>query len=89
MEMDMLSAFDATIQRAEERGMRRAYDEPGFGLDHLRDMRSRITSDFSDAKLGRWLGWAQASVVAVGCGTLEEMKAINLAHRAEAPNDRL
>jgi len=85
----MLAAVEARVQGGEERGMRGGYEEPGFGLDHLRDRRSRSTSDFSDAKLGRWLGWAQASVVAVGCGTLEEMKAINLAHRAEAPNDRL
>lgn len=31
----------------------------------------------SMGKTGRWLGWMQASVVAAGCATLEEMKDIN------------
>ncbi len=32
---------------------------------------------FSEGKLGRWLGWAQASVVAMGLASLEDMKEIN------------
>jgi hypothetical protein len=43
-------------------------------------MRSRITPGFSDAKLGRWLGWAQCAVVASGVATLTDMKEINQAH---------
>ena len=36
-------------------------------------------SDFSEAKLGRWLGWAQCAVVAANVGiTLADMKALNM-----------
>lgn len=77
--MNMLAAFDATIELAEKRGMSPAGNEEddGLGLDHLRDMRTRIHSSFSQAKLGRWLGWAQCAVVASGVATLDEMKALN------------
>lgn len=41
-------------------------------------MQSRISPDFSEAKLGRWLGWAQAAVVAANIGvTLDDVKALN------------
>ena len=75
--MDMLAAFDATIEIAERRKMP---EMPGteFGLAHLRSMRGRITPEFSEAKLGRWLGWAQCAVAASGFSSLEEMKEINL-----------
>lgn len=33
---------------------------------------------FSEGKLGRWLGWAQAAVVAINLATLDDMKAINI-----------
>lgn len=82
-----LAAFDETLMLANERGMR-AKVKGGSALnqDHLEDMRSRITPHFSPAKVGRWLGWAQAAVVAAGCGTLAEMKAINEAAKAAAPS---
>lgn len=54
---------------------------------HVRDMLSRMLlpldtiHEFSDAKMGRWLGWAQAAVVAQGLGTLEDMKQINMRNR--------
>lgn len=49
------------------------------GLSHLRDMLDRITVDYSDAKVGRWLGWAQCALVAANVGvTLDDVKAINL-----------
>lgn len=53
-----------------------------LGLAHLRSMYERAaSSDFSEAKLGRWLGWAQCAVVAAAIGlTLEDMKEINLSH---------
>ncbi len=54
--------------------------------DHLREMLAKMESGinpqdsekgFSEGKLGRWLGWAQASVVAMGLASLEDMKEIN------------
>jgi hypothetical protein len=77
--MNMLAAFDDTIRLAEDRGMPQI-GTPGLDLAHLRDMRSRITPSFSEAKLGRWLGWAQCAVVASGCASLEDMKTVNLKH---------
>jgi hypothetical protein len=53
---------------------------------HLRDMLATMESgvnpqdterNFSDGKTGRWLGWAQAAVVAMGLASLEDMKTIN------------
>jgi len=76
--MDMRKAFDATIELARERDMQWVSTTlPELGFAHIVDMRERMPDDFSEAKLGRWLGWAQAAVVAAGCGTLEEMKQIN------------
>lgn len=78
--MDQLAAFDDTIALAEERGMPEHGGE--LGLAHLRSMYEQASSsDFSDAKLGRWLGWAQCAVVAAAIGLgLEDMKQINLRH---------
>lgn len=59
---------------------RRMPNLPGSttGLNHLLDMQARITDEHSPAKLGRWLGWAQAALVAANVGvTLDDMKAIN------------
>lgn len=47
-----------------------------LGVTHIRGMPERIEG-FSSAKLGRWLGWAQAAVVAGGCATLDDMKNLN------------
>lgn len=59
-------------------------DEYGgeLGLAHLRSMYERAkSSNFSEGKLGRWLGWVQCAVVAANLGvTLDEMKALNLRH---------
>lgn len=58
--------------------------EHSMTIEHAEDMLARIeeaeeTGDrFSEAKLGRWLGWVQAAAVAAGVGmTLEDMKEIN------------
>lgn len=79
--MNQLAALRDTVTLAETRGMP---DWPGttLGLEHLRSMLARVESgEFSEAKLGRWLGWAQCAVVAAAIGiTLDDMKAINLAH---------
>lgn len=49
----------------------------GLDFDHIEFMPERATQDFSAAKLGRWLGWMQAAVVASGAASLNDMKAIN------------
>lgn len=77
--MNQLGALRETVQIAEQCGMP---EMPGtnLGLDHLRSMLAILnSSEFSDAKLGRWLGWAQCAVVAARVGvTLEDMKALNI-----------
>jgi len=57
------------------------------GLGHLRRMAATAeTSTFSEAKLGRWLGWAQCAVVAADVGvTLADMKALNMKWAGERP----
>lgn len=83
--MNQLAAFRDTIALAEDRGMPEYGGE--LGLDHLRSMYQQAQtfqsdwSTFSEAKLGRWLGWAQCAVVAAAIGlTLEDMKQLNLSH---------
>lgn len=77
--MNQRAAWDDTLKLAEERNMP-LMEGTDFGLEHLRDMNSRLDKNFSDAKVGRWLGWAQCCVAVAGIATLEEMKAINLSH---------
>jgi len=87
--MKMIEAFKETLELAVKLGMPEVKDlQPELDYQHLVDMYIRITeaiegfSDedkFSEAKLGRWLGWAQAALVASGVGvTLEDVKAINM-----------
>jgi len=83
--VNQLAAFRDTITLAEERGMPEYGGE--LGLAHLRSMYERAQafqadwSTFSEAKLGRWLGWAQCAVVAAAIGlTLDDMKALNMRH---------
>lgn len=84
--MNQLAAMQETLTLAQESGMP---DIDGFaeGCDywHLQDMMDRAAAamampgaEFSEAKLGRWLGWMQCAVVAAEIGpTLEDMKQIN------------
>lgn len=52
-------------------------DDP-TSLMHLVSMSARMMEGgMSDAKLGRWLGYAQGVLVARGLLTLEECKEIN------------
>lgn len=80
--MNQIDALSETVALAEQHGMP---ELPGseLGLDHLRSMLTRVNgSEFSPAKLGRWLGWAQCALVAAGVGiTLDDMKALNLRHK--------
>lgn len=59
---------------------------PDLRPAHIRDMLAVMETgvnpqdserEFSEGKMGRWLGWAQAAVVAMHCATLDDMKAIN------------
>jgi len=80
----MREAFQSTIELAQAAGMEKMDTiavDGSLSFAHLMEMRDRIaqnTPPFSEAKLGRWLGWAQAAVVAAGCGTLQDMKNINM-----------
>jgi len=50
------------------------------GLYHFEDMLTKVDDTknfFSEAKLGRWLGWIQGAAAARGLLTLEEAKKIN------------
>lgn len=77
--MDALKALGETVQLANERGMGTVfYEQPHVDYDHLCDMLDRAaTGKFTEAKLNRWLGYAQGVLVAHGIATLEEMKEIN------------
>jgi hypothetical protein len=90
--MNQLAAMRETLTRAQACGMA---DISGFadGCEywHLQDMVERAEAamrmpgmEFSDAKLGRWLGWMQCAVVAAAIGlTLEDMKEINRLRAAD------
>ncbi len=82
--MDVLGAVDVTLELAISRGTREmivregrspAAEEASFA--HLANTRERMDRLASEAKMNRWLGYAQGVVVASGCATLEEMKEIN------------
>jgi len=84
--VNMREAFRDTLSLAWQRGMHFKDEElqPELTYQHLVVMHDEFAlhpERFSDAKLGRWLGWAQAAVVAAGCATLEEMKQINFKWR--------
>ena len=80
--MDMLEAARKTLALAEERGLSRCSEMrcPETGFAHLTEMlRTMEAGEFSEGKMGRWLGWMQACVVAASNGTLtlEDMKQVN------------
>lgn len=83
--MNQREAFTETIDLAIVRKMPL---NPGsdLGLDHLIDMAGRLDDhpEYSEAKVGRWLGWAQCALVAANVGvTLDDVKAINMRHATE------
>lgn len=64
---------------------------------HLHEMLAQVEAaanpqhpgaGFSEAKRGRWLGWAQAAITAMGLATLEEFKALNKACAGDAEPQR-
>ena len=77
----MVDAFINTLRIGNTESMP---DEGELGYKHLFEMADRILDeDFSDDKLGRWLGWAQAAVVAGTNYTLEDMKMLNKFYKKE------
>lgn len=78
-DLNILGAFEDTLALGANGQM------PGsgpLGYPHIYDMYTRIRTDgFSYAKQCRWLGWAQAAVVASGSATLQDMKDINRKHQ--------
>jgi len=86
--MNQAQAFVDTLTFAQKAGMADCeFDIAEVNYWHLQDMVEQIIRDparFSEGKLGRWLGWAQACVVAGGYGTLQDMKAINKRNSTEA-----
>lgn len=81
--MDMRGAFEDTLTLARNRGFEgvvlSGFEIDGTTFAHLLDMSRRIAPEFSEGKLGRWLGWAQCVVVMNGFASLDEMKQINSA----------
>lgn len=75
-----LKALRFTVELARERELEVA---PGdsLGLAHLEGMLATVESDKrfekDSGKLGRWLGWAQAALVAGGRANLKELKELN------------
>lgn len=79
--MNQMAAFADTLALARDRNMELLClgRDRTLSFGHIRDMYDTMSaSSPSEAKLGRWLGWAQCAVVACGCATLDEMKQINL-----------
>jgi len=83
--MNQREALRETIELARANGMDNCTsDIPELDFPHLVSMYDRIiaadvtSTPFSEAKIGRWLGWAQAAVVVHGEASLEDMKALNM-----------
>lgn len=61
-----IQAMRATLFIADEYGMTaQGGGIPECEIDHLRSMLQRVceSTEWSDGKMGRWLGWMQACVV--------------------------
>lgn len=79
--MNMIAAAQETLERAAAAGMANvSSDIPELDFPHLQKMlATMLEGNMSEAKVGRWLGWMQAAVVAADIGlTLEDMKQINM-----------
>lgn len=74
--MDALKAMEMTVKMAFDKKM--PSGETPLDYPHVAGMLIRMKEQpMSYGKQCRWLGWAQCAVVAAGCATLDEMKAIN------------
>ncbi len=77
--MNQLHAMRDTIDLVSKRGYPPGLDQEGdISMSHIAEMYVKMSQgEFSDAKMGRWLGWAQGVLCARGILTLEECKEIN------------
>lgn len=78
---EMVLAAHDTLALAQRNGMQSSKPGGDTGWLHLEVMLQDMSakrSRWAKDKMARWLGWMQAAVVAAGCGTLEDMKQINL-----------
>lgn len=82
--MNMIKAFEETLALARQQDLDdMGSDTPDADYAHLEEMLEKIKNnpeEFSDtAKLGRWLGWAQACVYIMSGGeiSLAELREIN------------
>jgi hypothetical protein len=81
--MNMREAFIDTLGVASDGNMPFGSADDPLSFAHLCDMLDRIEAadeagtPFSEAKLGRWLAWAQCAAVAANAMTLNEAKTIN------------
>lgn len=80
--MDQIAAMKETLKQARERGfpdlshMEDAdYAHFTYMLDSAID--GQVSGEFSEEKIGRWLGYIQGALVAQSIFTLDEVKAIN------------
>lgn len=79
----MLEAFEETLDIAAYRGMDKisaTHHKNGTDFAHLEQRLNKIKKyphAFSQEKVGRWLGWAQAAVAAHGFMTQEEIHLLN------------
>lgn len=82
--MGMIAAMRATMALALRHDMDNCEsDTPSLDHQHLASILARVEANpgaFSEGKLGWWLGWMQAAVVAHGNGdiSLEDMEEINM-----------
>lgn len=75
--MDALKAMELTVKLAFDKKMSDSLNST-LSYPHVAGMLVQMKDgDFDSDKLNRWLGWAQCAVVAAGCATLDDMKAIN------------
>lgn len=78
--MNQRAAWDETFALIAKSPLDNVNLPPSLRFPHLHNMDQRLEDTFSEAKIGRWLGWLQAAVVANGIATMEEMKEINRKH---------
>ena len=81
--MNMIAAARETLEAARKAGMDQiSSDFPEADFPHLGGMVETMeTTEMSEGKKGRWLGWIQACVYLADVGLkLEDMKEINRRH---------
>ena len=82
--MNVLAAMEDTVRLGFTVG--KMPDTGDLGYPHIAGMLIKMKeTEMSYGKLCRWLGWAQAAVVASGGATLDDMKRINMRHVGEPP----